>query len=270
MQVQDQIKSIIESLLFISDKPLKAKNFEDILSEYTPEQIKLALNDLEKEYEDQSNAGIRLARVDEAYQLRTAPQNAEWVLRFTKEKPVRLGRASLETLSIIAYRQPVTRPEVDEIRGVESGHIIRTLIERNLVKILGKREEPGNPLVYGTTPEFLHFFHLDSLSDLPSLREYTELGEESLKKLEELMPGAPELSEDVQLLPAEEAAEASPELSKAPSSDTPSEETNLEVSSSSEQTKEAEEPSVSPDNPELPAEGVPSHESETRKTDTHQ
>lgn len=189
MQVQDQIKSIIESILFISEKPMSADKLQHLLSEYTVEQVQAALHTLTEEYSS-AQRGIELAKIDDAYQFRTRASNAEWILRFTKEKPVRLGRASLETLSIIAYRQPITRPEVDEIRGVDSGHIIRTLIERNLVKILGKREEAGNPLVYGTTPEFLHFFHLDSLSDLPSLREYTELGEESLKKLEALLPGS--------------------------------------------------------------------------------
>jgi segregation and condensation protein B len=122
------------------------------------------------------------------YQLRTKPENSPWIFKMNKARPVRLSRASLETLAIVAYRQPITRPEIDEIRGVDSGPVLRTLLERSLVRILGKREEAGSPLIYGTTKDFLSFFGLRNLSDLPSLREYTELGEEHLAKLEQLLP----------------------------------------------------------------------------------
>jgi segregation and condensation protein B len=122
------------------------------------------------------------------YQFRTKAENSPWIFKLNKARPVRLSRASLETLAIVAYRQPVTRPEIDDIRGVDSGPVLRTLLERNFVRILGKREEAGSPLIYGTTKDFLSFFNLRNLGELPSLREYTELGEESLAKLEQLLP----------------------------------------------------------------------------------
>src|SRR5690606_22265405 len=95
----------------------------------------------------------------------------------TAKKPVRLTKAQLETLSIIAYRQPITRPEIDEIRGVDSGPVLRLLLERELIRVLGKKEEPGRPLLYGTATGFLTLFNLKSLADLPTLREFTELTE---------------------------------------------------------------------------------------------
>jgi len=133
-------------------------------------------------------SGLWLCEVAAGYQFRSHPDTAPWLFKMNKAKPVRLGRATLETLAIVAYRQPCTKPEVDDIRGVDSGHILRQLLERNLVKILGKRDEPGNPLIYGTTPEFLAFFGLRSLGEMPTLREFTELGEDSLQKLQELLP----------------------------------------------------------------------------------
>jgi hypothetical protein len=103
----------------------------------------------------------------------------------TKQKPVKLSRAQVETLAIIAYRQPVTRPEIDDVRGVDSGPVLKVLLERDLVRILGKRDEPGRPLIYGTTNVFLEFFGLKSLKDLPTLREFTELTEESREEYED-------------------------------------------------------------------------------------
>ncbi|MCI5073158.1 SMC-Scp complex subunit ScpB [bacterium] len=181
----ETLDSIIESLLFVSEKPVQKKNIHEILREINPEQIDLRLEAL---CEKHKGAGFELHKINQGYQFRTHPNNSEYLLRLHETKPVRLSRGNLETLSIVAYRQPITRPEVDEIRGVDSGHMLRTLLDRNLIKILGKREEAGNPLIYGTTADFLEFFQLDNLSDLPSLTEYTELGEESLEKLEKLLP----------------------------------------------------------------------------------
>jgi segregation and condensation protein B len=97
---------------------------------------------------------------------------------------VRLSRAQVETLAILAYRQPVTRPEIDDIRGVDSGPVLKVLLERDLVRILGKKDEPGRPMIYGTTTAFLEFFGLKSLKDLPTLREFTELSEDSRRVAE--------------------------------------------------------------------------------------
>jgi segregation and condensation protein B len=108
----------------------------------------------------------------------------KYVLRFLKAKPQRLTRSALETLAIVAYRQPVTRPEIEDIRGVDSGGVLKALLERRLIKILGKKEEVGRPLLYGTTPEFLQFFSLKNLSALPSLQEFHELTKEHEEILE--------------------------------------------------------------------------------------
>jgi segregation and condensation protein B len=119
-----------------------------------------------------------LHEVAGGWQLRSSPDNSGFARSWLKVKPQRLTRAALETLAIIAYRQPVTRPEIEEIRGVDCGAVVKALLERKLVKILGKKEEPGRPMLYGTTREFLEFFALKDLASLPTLREFHELSEE--------------------------------------------------------------------------------------------
>ncbi len=183
----ERLKSVLESILFLSDKPVPLGKFVEVLEESSNDEVRKALDEMKTEYARESS-GLDLVEVANGYQLRSKQINTPWIFKLHKAKPVRLSRAALETLSIVAYRQPVTRPEVDEIRGVDSGPVLRNMLERNLVRILGKREEPGHPLIYGTTKEFLEFFSLRSLSDLPTLREYTELGEESLATLEKLLP----------------------------------------------------------------------------------
>lgn len=178
---------ILDSLFFVSDRILTLAELTEVLPEFSTTQIKEALEQLIEEKQNIAS-GIELVEVQKGFQYRTKSINKDWINRFQKSKPQRLSRASLEALSIIAYRQPVTRPEVDEIRGVDSSGVVRLLLERGLVRILGKREEPGYPLLYGTTKDFLSFFNLKNLSDLPPLTEYTELGEDSLKKLQHLFP----------------------------------------------------------------------------------
>lgn len=186
----ERLQSVLESLLFASDKPLPTEQIHDLLEEtakgpveksgpplYTRQTIDDALGALAVALEKQGR-GIGLLQVAGGWQLRTAVQNAPFVQRLLKQKPVRLSRAQLETLSIVAYRQPVTRPEIDDIRGVDSGAALRTLLDRNLVRILGKKEEPGRPLLWGTTRDFLEFFHLKDLKELPTLREYQDLSDE--------------------------------------------------------------------------------------------
>jgi segregation and condensation protein B len=109
------------------------------------------------------------------YRLRTDPENAPWVRTLTQRRPVRLSRAALETVAIVAYRQPVTRADVDEIRGVESSVVLRSLLEKELLRIAGRKEEPGRPMLYATTRRFLEVFGLSSLSDLPSIQEFKSL-----------------------------------------------------------------------------------------------
>jgi segregation and condensation protein B len=109
---------------------------------------------------------------------------APYVRELTSGRPIKLTRAQIETLAIVAYRQPVTRPEIDEIRGVDSGATLKLLLERDLLRLLGKKDEPGRPLLYGTTTYFLEFFGLRALKDLPTLREFTELSDESRRVTE--------------------------------------------------------------------------------------
>jgi segregation and condensation protein B len=128
---------------------------------------------------------VVLHEVAGGWQLRSSPDNSGFARRFLKVKPQRLTRAALETLAIIAYRQPVTRPEMEEIRGVDCGAVVKALLERKLIKILGKKEEPGRPILYGTTREFLEFFALKDLASLPTLREFHELSVEHREIVEQ-------------------------------------------------------------------------------------
>ena len=172
------IKSIIESVLLVSEEPVSLDKICALIEEEcTREEIKSALDDLKTDWSN-TERGIVLVEVAGGYQLRTSPVTAQWILRLNKAKPAKLSRASIETLSIIAYRQPITKQEVEAIRGVDSGWTIKTLLEKSLVKIIGKKDEPGNPLIYTTTKEFLEFFNLNSLDELPTLKEYNELSEQ--------------------------------------------------------------------------------------------
>ena len=179
----ERLKSIIESLVFASDKPLSMKRLTDLTKETDLGQVAAAVEMLRADYADR---GVVLHEVAGGFQFRTNPINAHWVRELVTGKPVKLSRGQLETLAILAYRQPITRPEIDDIRGVDSGSTVKTLLDRGLVRVLGKKEEPGRPILYGTTPAFLEFFNLKDLKELPTLREFYELSEESLTRLKEL------------------------------------------------------------------------------------
>ncbi len=175
-----RLEMLVESLVFASEKPLPIKRIAQLTGQPDLEQVRAAIESLESHY---ASRGIVLHDVAGGYQLRTHPSCASCVQQLVAGKPVRLSRAQLETLAIIAYRQPITRPEIDEIRGVDSGGTLRVLLDRSLIRVLGKKEEPGRPLLYGTTRDFLEFFNLSELRDLPTLREYHELTEESLREV---------------------------------------------------------------------------------------
>ncbi|HEY0840724.1 MAG TPA: SMC-Scp complex subunit ScpB [Vulgatibacter sp.] len=172
----ERVKTVLESLLFVSDHPMSVQELYEATG-IEKELIEKGLDKLSGRHRE-GVAGIVLHEVAGGWQFRTDPSSAEYVRRFLRVKPQRLTRAALETLAIIAYRQPVTRPEVEDIRGVDCGAVIKALLDRKLIKILGKREEAGRPILYGTTREFLEFFALRDLSSLPTLREFQELTEE--------------------------------------------------------------------------------------------
>jgi len=204
-----QLKSAIEALLFIGGGTLSVERFKGIFEEASKEQIEAQLQALKSEY-DERNAGVMVAEVANGYQLATRPEQAAWVRKFkTVKVTTRLSRPALETLAIIAYKQPITRPEIEAIRGVNIGGITRNLMERRLVKIVGKKDVPGKPMLYGTSIEFLQYFGLKDLSSLPTLREFQELdaGEDAMVDALPLRPGGePENGEDGPL--QEEATEA--------------------------------------------------------------
>jgi len=175
---KEQIRSILESLLFAAGEPLPLARLYELL-DADKKQVREALEELKQQCE-RPERGLRLVEAAGGFQLQTCPENAAWVGRLLQSKPVRLTRPSLETLSIIAYRQPVTRPEIEEIRGVDSGGVLKTLLDHDFIQIQGRKDVPGKPLIYGTSKQFLEFFRLKSLADLPSLKEMEELQEESL------------------------------------------------------------------------------------------
>jgi segregation and condensation protein B len=172
----DRVRTVVETLLFLAERPLTVEELRHA-SGVEVERLEKALDKLTGHYRE-GVCGVVLHEVAGGWQLRSSPDNAAFARRFLKVKPQRLTRAALETLAIIAYRQPVTRPEVEEIRAVDCGAVVKALLERKLIKILGKKEEPGRPILYGTTREFLEFFALKDLASLPTLREFHELSVE--------------------------------------------------------------------------------------------
>jgi segregation and condensation protein B len=174
------LRGLLEALVFASDKQMKHTELARLASAPV-KQVKELMSELAATY---ANRGILLDEVAGGWLFRTNAQYAPFVRELAGGRPVKLTRAQVETLAIAAYRQPVTRPEIDEIRGVDSGATLKLLLERDLVRILGKKDEPGRPLLYGTTTHFLEFFNMKSLKDLPTLREFTELSEESRQTAE--------------------------------------------------------------------------------------
>ena len=182
------LTGLVEALIFASDKPIKDREVARLASAPV-KQVREVLAELRAVYAER---GIVLSEIAGGWLFRTAAQFAPFVRELSAERPVRLTRAQVETLAIVAYRQPVTRPEIDDIRGVDSGATLKLLLERDLVRILGKKDEPGRSLLYGTTTQFLEFFGLKSLKDLPTLKEFTELSDESRRiaeaELGEVLP----------------------------------------------------------------------------------
>ena len=170
----ERIKNIIESLLLVADEPLSVDRIRSILDQPEKKEIKNALEELMSEYENRKG-GFFLREVAGGYQFRTRPEYREWIKRLIQPKPIRLSKAALETLAIIAYKQPIIRNDIEHIRGVNCGGILRMLLERKLVRVLGRKAIPGRPLVYATTKQFLEVFELKNLEDLPTPQEIKEL-----------------------------------------------------------------------------------------------
>lgn len=187
---REKLKGLLEALIFASDHPIKLDRLHDILSTERKDlsdkrEIKTLLEEMAEEYRS-GNRGIVLQEVAGGYQLRTKKDYAPLIKKLAARRPPRFGRAAMETLAIVAYRQPVTRAEIDELRGVDSGGALRGLLEKRLIRILGRKEVPGKPIVYGTSNIFLEHFGLRDLSQLPPLKEFVELDES-----EEIPVGVP-------------------------------------------------------------------------------
>lgn len=185
-----ELKAILESMLFVSPEPLSAARLVAVLGDVTKAEVEQVMRSLGDDLE-QEGRGIRLAEVAGGFRLVTKQEYAPWIKRLDKAKSAaKLSRSALESLAIIAYKQPIVRSEIEEIRGVETSGVVRTLLERKLVRIVGRKEVPGRPIMYGTTKFFLEHFGLNDLSQLPPLREFKELGEseQSLLPMDEAMP----------------------------------------------------------------------------------
>jgi len=169
-----ELKAIVEALMFASPEPLTIKTLTKLLATEPKEDIVAAIAALKEEY--QRPGGLSMVEIAGGYQIVTRPELHEWVRRLFHERTTqKLSVASLETLAVIAYKQPVTSPEIAEIRGVNTSGVLGTLVERRLVKVVGRKQVVGRPFLYGTTREFLERFGLNDISDLPKVEDMSEL-----------------------------------------------------------------------------------------------
>jgi segregation and condensation protein B len=171
------LKLILEALLFSSDKPLTVKDFHLCIPDAEVSDIKSALKILEHDYEVLDRS-FTLKEVAEGYQFRSRSEYGAYILKLFQTTPNRLSRAAMETLAIIAYKQPILRHEIERLRGVDVGGILKTLLEKGLITVMGRKELPGRPLIYGTTKRFLEVFDLRDISSLPKLKEFKDFGSE--------------------------------------------------------------------------------------------
>ena len=183
MLERNKIKKIIESLLFSSSYPIKVKEIKNFFSEekVSSNLIQEIISEIEIDY---SKSGVNLRKVSSGYRFQVSEDCNEWVTKFYPEKPQKYSRALMETLALIVYKQPITRTEIEAVRGVSvSSNIIKTLLEREWIKILGYKDVPGKPAIFGTTKEFLDSHNLLSLNQLPKLDDIVELSDQEIHQL---------------------------------------------------------------------------------------
>ena len=181
----DSLPQLIESFIFASAVPLSLERLSQLV-EQPKGKIHPIIAQLQQQYSGDER-GFNLVEVAGGYQFRTVATLAPWLRKLSKERAPRFSQAALETLSIIAYRQPATRAEIEYLRGVDSGGVMKTLLDKNLLRILGKKDVPGRPLMYGTSRQFLELFGLRDLNDLPTLKEFAAL-DPQLIKADPLLP----------------------------------------------------------------------------------
>jgi segregation and condensation protein B len=175
---QAEARPILEALLFVADEPLPLEQIAGILGDQTADEVRDLAGALNLHYAA-TGAAFEVVEIAGGLRLTTRTEFAAWVQRLNRVRPARLSRAALETLAVIAYRQPITKTEIEAVRGVSADGVLRTLLERDLVRIVGRKTEAGRPILYGTTGAFLEHFGFKDLSDLPTLREIEELLAES-------------------------------------------------------------------------------------------
>ncbi len=170
---KQEAKRIVEVLLFVSDKPVSLDALKDVLKDIESTEVRALIEELNREYAS-TGRSFTVKEIAGGFQILTDPAYSKWISALYKRPPDRLTGPSLETLAIIAYKQPITRAEIEAIRGVSVDGVVRTLEERNLIRTRGRMEAPGRPILYGTTAEFLQHFGLRSLEELPKLKEFQE------------------------------------------------------------------------------------------------
>jgi segregation and condensation protein B len=175
---KERLLGIIEALIFASEKPLRIDDIIRVISGVNSKDVREALKDLIRIY-NEGSGGIYIAETAGGYQFRTRSDFAPFIRDLLETRSKKLSRAAMETLAIIAYRQPVLRSDIERIRGVDSGGVTKLLLDKKMIKILGRKDAPGRPLLYGTTKEFLETFGLKNLKSLPTLREMEELHDDA-------------------------------------------------------------------------------------------
>ncbi len=228
---EQKAKETVEALLFAASKPLTINEIKKVIKGYTPKQIENWINELKETF---SSAGrsFEILEIAGGYEIATRKEFAPWVMKIELQKKARQAtQSALETLSILAYKQPITRAEIEALRGVDVSGVLNTLMDRGLIKIVGKKEIAGRPFVYGTTEKFLEHFGLNSLADLPNISEIQNIVTSSVKKEEllgksQIVPNSSENMESAEESPAE-SIEASQE--EAAEVNQTEEQSNVEV-----------------------------------------
>jgi segregation and condensation protein B len=184
--MREEKTAIIEALIFASETPLTPERAAEVVPDMEKKEIVSLLEELAREYETRGG-GILLVQVAGGYQFRTRQEMAPWIRKLKSARPAMLSSAALETLAVIAYRQPLVKSEIDRIRGVDVSGALKGLLEKKIVRIVGRKDVPGKPIIYGTTKKFLEIFNLRDLSELPTLRDLKDLqGDDAFRDLSEL------------------------------------------------------------------------------------
>jgi segregation and condensation protein B len=242
--MMEERMAILEALLFASEAPLTAERAADVLPDVQKREIVALLAELQREYETRGG-GILLQEVAGGFQFRTRPEMAPWIRKLRAGRPAMLSPAALETLAVVAYRQPIVKAEVDRIRGVDASGTLKGLLEKKLVRIVGRKDVPGKPIIYGTTRKFLEVFNLKDLTELPTLREFRDMQDQQ------------PVQQELPVWPDETAPPVRPDGAVAlPSPPGPpeGEEPPAEPPAQQETQPESPEPQEGPETPMPPAE----------------